>query len=60
MIRRALTRKGYLFARVNSNDCNDNHTIVLEPPMSAAKTNPANLTRLERFLEEKIFRLPPR
>lgn len=24
------------------------------------KTNPANLTRLERFIEEKIFRLPPR
>lgn len=24
------------------------------------RPNPANLTKLERFIEEKIFRLPPR
>lgn len=27
---------------------------------TSTKTNIANLTRLERFIEEKIFRLPAR
>ena len=30
------------------------------PKTPTSKPNPANLTWLERFLEEKIFRLPPR